>query len=176
MAGAIVVTLASADERPQWEAAFGMTLETILDRHAAMQPFLLDVAEEVRQLGQQRLTIDSRYAMIWLRNGLRRVKNLALSASQKFKLFKPFKPLFFAPLRAVTPGVSSGSIDTAKMPFRAHWQAAASRVPRMVLQIRRAATACLGTACRAAVFGPRRVLATMDRSRRKPRNGARNVP
>ena len=28
----------------------GMTLETILDRHAAMQPFLLDVAEEVRQL------------------------------------------------------------------------------------------------------------------------------
>jgi hypothetical protein len=50
MAGAIVVTLASADERPQWEAAFGMTLETILDRHAAMQPFLLDMAEEVRQL------------------------------------------------------------------------------------------------------------------------------
>ena len=50
MAGAIVVTLASADERPQREAAFGMTLETILDRHAAMQPFLLDVAEEVQQL------------------------------------------------------------------------------------------------------------------------------
>jgi hypothetical protein len=50
MAGAIGVALASTDERPQREAAFGMTLETILDRHAAMQPFLLEVAEEVRQL------------------------------------------------------------------------------------------------------------------------------
>jgi hypothetical protein len=49
MAVAIVVTLASADERPQREAAFGMTLETILDCHAAMQPFLVEVAEEVRQ-------------------------------------------------------------------------------------------------------------------------------
>jgi hypothetical protein len=50
MAGAIVVALASAEVRPQREAAFGMTLETILDRHAAMQPFLLDVADEVRRM------------------------------------------------------------------------------------------------------------------------------
>jgi Ser/Thr protein kinase RdoA (MazF antagonist) len=37
-------------ERPRYEAAFGATLEAILDRHAAMQPFLLDLADEARHL------------------------------------------------------------------------------------------------------------------------------
>jgi hypothetical protein len=48
LTGPILVALASEDERPRIEAAFGTTLEAILDRYAAMQPFLLDAADETR--------------------------------------------------------------------------------------------------------------------------------
>ena len=50
LAGSMVVALAGEDDRPRLEAGYGMTLEAILDRHAAMQPFLLDVADDVRRL------------------------------------------------------------------------------------------------------------------------------
>jgi hypothetical protein len=47
--GAIVGVLAGEDERARYEAAFG-TLEAVLDRHAALQPFVLDLADEARTL------------------------------------------------------------------------------------------------------------------------------
>jgi hypothetical protein len=49
-AGATVFGLAGDDERPRLEAAFDATLETLLDRHAAAQPFLLDLVDEARTL------------------------------------------------------------------------------------------------------------------------------
>jgi hypothetical protein len=50
LTGPIVMALASEEERPRLEAGWGTRLETILDRHAAMQPYLLDVADEVRRM------------------------------------------------------------------------------------------------------------------------------
>ena len=50
LTGPILAAHAGEDERPRLEAAFGMTLEVVLDRHAAMQPFLLERADEVRGL------------------------------------------------------------------------------------------------------------------------------
>jgi hypothetical protein len=50
LTGPILAALAGEDERPRLEAAFGMTLETVLDRYAAMQPFLLELADETRSL------------------------------------------------------------------------------------------------------------------------------
>ena len=50
LTGPILAALAGENERSRLEAAFGMTLEEVLDRHAAIQPFLLDVADEVRGL------------------------------------------------------------------------------------------------------------------------------
>jgi hypothetical protein len=50
LAAAIIWGFASDDERPRIEAAVGMSLEAILDRHAAMQPFVLDLADEARTL------------------------------------------------------------------------------------------------------------------------------
>ncbi len=49
-AGAIKVGLAGDDERPRLEAWYGATLEAVLDRHAALQPFALDFADGARSL------------------------------------------------------------------------------------------------------------------------------
>jgi hypothetical protein len=50
LTGPILAALAGEDERPRLEAAFGTTLESVLDRHAAMHPFLLELADETRSL------------------------------------------------------------------------------------------------------------------------------
>lgn len=49
-AAATMFALAGDDERPRLEAAFGATLEALLDGHAAVQPVLLDLADEARAL------------------------------------------------------------------------------------------------------------------------------
>ena len=46
----ILAALAGDQERPRLEAAWEMTLEAVLDRNAAMLPFMLDVAEGVGEL------------------------------------------------------------------------------------------------------------------------------
>ena len=46
LGGNVLAATADADERPRLEAGLGMSLETFLDRHAAIQPVVLDLAEE----------------------------------------------------------------------------------------------------------------------------------
>ena len=49
-ASTIVVGLATDPDRPRFEVAVGATLEAVLERHAAVQPFVLGLADEVRAL------------------------------------------------------------------------------------------------------------------------------
>jgi hypothetical protein len=49
-AGSVVVGFVDEAERPRIEAAFAGSLEDILDRHAAIQPLVLDLADEARAL------------------------------------------------------------------------------------------------------------------------------
>ncbi|MDP9366666.1 MAG: hypothetical protein M3Q03_00065, partial [Chloroflexota bacterium] len=50
LSGVLIIALADETARPRVEAAFGATPEALLDRHAAMQPFMLDLADEARAL------------------------------------------------------------------------------------------------------------------------------
>ncbi len=50
LSGVLMIALADETARPRVEAAFGGTPEALLDRHAAMQPFMLDLADEARAL------------------------------------------------------------------------------------------------------------------------------
>lgn len=50
LSGVLMIALAGEQELPRLEAAFGATREALLDRHAAMQPFIMDMADEARAL------------------------------------------------------------------------------------------------------------------------------
>jgi hypothetical protein len=50
LAAALKWGFASAEERPRLEASVRMSLEAVLDRHAARQPFGLDLADEAQAL------------------------------------------------------------------------------------------------------------------------------
>lgn len=50
LGGNVLAATAGVEERPRLEAGLGMALETFLDRHAAIQPVILTVAEEALDL------------------------------------------------------------------------------------------------------------------------------